>query len=301
MARRRSKDKSIIEVALNSGWQFSAILATSVLIATLLVPLLVSNQYLKPLLHNLAPLGFIVAGLFYLIALFRFLNRKPNLFNQFSDNRKEPLLTPLEGDLAFNKTFQIKPFDFSSPETTPPLWSLKLVQDLEWKRFEELCVAYYNEKGIRAEATDLGADGGIDIKLYQDGTSNPTSIAQCKAWGSKVGVKQVREFLGVMTHEKITKGFYMTSNGFTEEAKGLAQVNNVTLISGEMLLMMIGRLSKASQDKLIFLATKGDYKSPSCPSCGVKMVRRSGGIKKFWGCVNFPRCRQTLKLRAVDA
>ena len=301
MASRRSRDKSIIAVALNSGWQFSAILATTILIVTLLLPSIVSNQYLKPLLNTIAPIGFIVAGLFYLIALFRFLTRKPKLFNQFSDNRKQPSLAPLDSDLAFNKIIQNKPFGLSSPETKPTLWSLKLVQDLEWKRFEELCVAYYNEKGIRAEATDLGADGGIDIKLYQDGSSNPTSIVQCKAWGSKVGVKQVREFLGVMTHEKIRKGFYMTSNGFTEEAKGLAQVNNVTLISGEMLLMMIGRLSKASQDKLIFLATKGDYKSPSCPSCGVKMVRRSGGIKKFWGCVNFPRCRQTLKLRAVDA
>lgn len=49
---------------------------------------------------------------------------------------------------------------------------------------EKLCVGYFNEKGIRAASTDLGADGGIDIKLYQDNTGKPTSIAKCKAWGS---------------------------------------------------------------------------------------------------------------------
>lgn len=116
---------------------------------------------------------------------------------------------------------------------------------------EKVWGAFYSllfRKGIRAEATSLGADGGIDIKLYQDDSGNPTSIVQCKAWNSKqVGVKEIREFLGVMTHEKITKGFYMTSGEYSLDAKETALSNKITLINGEMFLVMINRLSVASQ------------------------------------------------------
>jgi len=39
-------------------------------------------------------------------------------------------------------------------------------------------------------------------------------------------------------------------------------------------------------------ATAGDYTTPTCASCGVKMIVRTpkAGGKAFWGCVNYPRC-----------
>lgn len=130
------------------------------------------------------------------------------------------------------------------PPERPIEWTLNLIREIEWKRFEELSTAYYQEKGIKAKATSIGADGGIDIKLYQDESGNPTAIVQCKAWSSKqVSVKEIREFLGVMTHEKITKGFYMTSGEFSIDAKGTATANKITLINGEMLLAMIKLLA----------------------------------------------------------
>lgn len=88
----------------------------------------------------------------------------------------------------------------------PTAWSLELIRDLEWKRFEDVCQQFYEMKGIRSETTALGPDGGIDIRLYQDDSGLASSIVQCKAWGERfVGVKPVRELLGVMIHEKIGK------------------------------------------------------------------------------------------------
>lgn len=180
----------------------------------------------------------------------------------------------------------------------PTEWSLQLIQDIEWEKFEELSTAYYLEKGIKAKATSLGADGGIDIKLYQDDSGNPTSIVQCKAWTSKyVGVKEIREFLGVMTHEKIAKGFYMTSGEFSIEAKVTAGSNKITLINGELFLAMIKRLPEKSQQKLLALATEGNYTTPSCSSCGTKMIKRNGKRGEFWGCSNYPRCKQMLHVK----
>lgn len=301
MARRRKKkDQSILTTALNREWQYSASFATFLLVATLLIPAIISNRFLTPILTGLSPLGYMVSAAFYLIALFKFIGNETKELEEVHAFFKKPPITPNTATLKAAKD-NLK--ETNNPAIKPTVWSLRLIQDLEWKRFEELSTAYYNAKGIRAETTTLGADGGIDIKLYQDDSGNPTSIVQCKAFANNVGVKLIREFLGVMTHEKIAKGFYMTTNGFTEEAKEIAKANHVTLINGEMLLMMIGRLNEASQQKLLALATEGDYKTPSCVSCGTKMKRRhvkSGKKPDFWGCANFPKCRQTLKLRAVD-
>lgn len=179
-------------------------------------------------------------------------------------------------------------------------WSIDLIRDIEWKRFEDVCQKFYEMKGIRSETTALGPDGGIDIRLFQDETSNATSIVQCKAWGERfVGVKPVRELLGVMTHEKIGKAFFMTSGRFSDDAKEVAKANRITLIDGEMFLMMIRRLPEDVRGGLLAFATEGDYKVPTCPTCGVKMKHVPGkaGRPDFWGCHNYPRCRQILGMR----
>lgn len=181
----------------------------------------------------------------------------------------------------------------------PASWSMELLQQIEWKLFEDISAAYYKEKGIRAELTKLGADGGIDIKLFQDDSGKPTSLVQCKAWNTKlVGVKPIREFLGVMSHEKIPKGFFMASGSYSPDAMEIAKANGITLVDGKMFLAMIQRLPADAQQRLLDLATAGEYTTPSCPSCGVKMRRRSGKRGDFWGCLNFPRCRQMLHVKA---
>lgn len=184
-----------------------------------------------------------------------------------------------------------------SPEKIekPSVWSIDLIRDIEWKRFEDVCQKFYELKGIRSETTPLGPDGGIDIRLYQDDSGLATSIVQCKAWGKRfVGVQPVRELLGVMTHEKIDKAFFMTSGRFSDDAKEVGKSNRITLIDGEMLLMMIQRLPSESQKSLLYYATEGDYLTPTCPSCGIKMKRNPGKDNRpdFWGCPNYRRCHQ---------
>ena len=185
-------------------------------------------------------------------------------------------------------------------EAKPTAWSIDVIRDVEWKRFEDLCLKFYEMSGIRSETTALGPDGGMDILLYQDDTGKPTAIVQCRAWGERlVGVRPVRELLGVMTHEKIGKAFFLTSGHFADDAKMLASSNRITLIDGEMLLIMIRRLPATAQGCLLEFATEGDYKTPTCPSCGIKMKHVAGkpGNQGFWACHNHPRCRQRFAMR----
>lgn len=186
--------------------------------------------------------------------------------------------------------------------TRPAAWTIELIQALEWKRFEDVCQQFYEAKGIRSKTTPLGPDGGIDIHLFQDDTARPTSVVQCKARLS-VGVKPVRELLGVMVSEKVEKAFFMTSGRFTEEAKAFARANRITLIDGDMFLMMVRRLPAAIQQSLLEFAVAGDYAIPTCPRCGAPMKHVAGrnGRPDFWGCSSYPRCRQTLGMRGAKA
>jgi restriction system protein len=295
-----------------------------------------SNMLLKPMASGVAGLAWLLLGVFLVIGAFVFAAQKaatkaetdsessakwipgmwpgrqgtPGTANQ-PQERREPVdlsqKAVAEPEIPIKRVPLAEPqYDLSSQKersARPKLeWSLELVRDIEWKRFEDLCPKFYETKGIRSECTALGPDGGIDIRLYQDG-ERATSIVQCKAWGARfVGVKPVRELLGVMTHEKIEKAFFMTSGQFSDEAKEVAKSNRITLIDGQMLLMMIKRLSGEQQSALLEFATAGDYTTPTCPSCAVKMRKVSGKASRpdFWGCGNFPKCRQILGMRRSD-
>jgi len=104
-----------------------------------------------------------------------------------------------------------------------------------------------------------------------------------------------------MAHEKIDKAFFMASGNFTDDAKAFAQGNRITLINGDMLVTMMKRLPESARQSLLVFATEGDFTTPTCPSCGIKMRRVAGtnGRPDFWGCQNYPRCRQKLGMRAA--
>lgn len=97
-----------------------------------------------------------------------------------------------------------------------------------------------------------------------------------------------------MTHEKIGKGFFMTTGYYSDDAKELAKSNPITLMDGDMLLMMILRLPLDARSQLLAFATAGDYTTPTCPTCGIKMQSMPGknGRPDFWGCRDYPKCRQ---------
>lgn len=180
------------------------------------------------------------------------------------------------------------------------MWSEEVLHRMEWKRLEEVCCRYYKEKGIRAETTRLGADGGIDIRLYQDAADpeRMTCVVQCKAHAKPVGVKDVRELRGVMAHEKVEKGFFFAPAGFTEEALAFAEHNRIVALDARLFLAMIVRLPAAKRDALLEYATEGDWTTPTCPSCGTRMVARKSSRGPFWGCPDYPRCRGKLPMRA---
>ncbi|MGZ4091303.1 MAG: restriction endonuclease, partial [Bacteroidia bacterium] len=177
-------------------------------------------------------------------------------------------------------------------------WNKKLIKSLEWKRYEEVCTEYLRLKNCNAEVTCTGADGGVDIKI-KDQEGNLFAIGQCKSWSKAIGVNLIRELYGVMMSEKAEYGLFFTTTGFTLEAIRFKQGKKIILIDTDELLKLINELNEDDRNKLQMMAIEGDYKTPTCVSCNTKMVKRivkngRNSGNEFWGCANYPRCKQRL-------
>lgn len=173
----------------------------------------------------------------------------------------------------------------------PRNWSIRLLSEIEWKKFEELCLGYFSLKDVYAELIPKGTNGYIELRL--DGAAKVNAIVKHKTSIKDIGVKDIKALLTLMAQLGVSKGFYMTPGSFSDEAKAFAKENKVTLISGGMLLTMLKRLRNSQQKRLLNVATEGDYRTPTCPSCNVKMISRHGPHqdKYYWGCIYKPRCK----------
>lgn len=177
-------------------------------------------------------------------------------------------------------------------------WTIEALRVLEWKRFELLCAKYYETIGFVCQTQQSGADGGIDVRLFKSDLPKPLAIVQCKAWTAAVGVKEVRELLGIMAHEKVARGIFITTGSYTRDALEFGRANPIQLLDGPAFLDKIIGLPLEQRNELSQFAFNGDYRTPTCASCGIKLVRRDGKRGPFWGCVNYPRCKTTLPYSA---
>ncbi|WP_447776836.1 restriction endonuclease [Variovorax boronicumulans] len=185
-----------------------------------------------------------------------------------------------------------------APSTAPHAsqesqWSPAVLHAIEWRRFEALCEALYAQAGFTTRSQSHGADGGVDIWL-QSKHSDVPRIVQCKHWqGKAVGVKEMREFFGVMASHQLKSGTYVTSSTFSAEAAAFAKANGIHAQDGAALLQLIGQRTPEQQAALLAMAYEGEYWRPTCASCGTKMVERSSSKNdgSFWGCANYPKCR----------
>ncbi len=210
----------------------------------------------------------------------------------------EPAFIPGSAQRRTAVNHEISPYLRSETHKPTKLTQL-LLNEIEWKRFETLCAAAIHELGLDPKETKYGADGGIDIVVYKVGVDGPVGIVQCKAGENRiVGVKHIRELLGVMAHGNYKQAMFMTTGEYTQEAIDFAK-GKITLVTGEMLINKINSMPQDKLQHLLDVAFEGDYRTPTCPQCGVKMVLRQASTGKnagsnFWGCVHYPKCRQTL-------
>lgn len=170
---------------------------------------------------------------------------------------------------------------------------------LEWRRFEILIESLLCAEGVMAYRTSPGPDDGIDLVIRMEKSSHSPVIAivQCKAWKtSLVGVKAVRELYGVMVAKSAQRAYLFAIDGFTDAAEEFVNGKPVELIDGEGIIEKFNNLRRDQRGSIIKEVFSGDFSTPTCPSCDIKMVPRRSRYGESWGCVSFPKCKNTIRI-----
>ena len=142
----------------------------------------------------------------------------------------------------------------------------------------------------------------MDIWLHSANAQGPVSVVQCKHWqGKAVGVKEMREFFGVMSSHQLKRGTYATTSTYTVDAQQFAKANGIHTLDGSALLALIAKRTPEQRQTLLAVAFEGEYWRPTCASCGIKLVKRTPakGGAAFWGCSNYPKCKSRLPMVAA--
>ena len=96
-------------------------------------------------------------------------------------------------------------------------------------QFERAVAIIFREKGFDVEFTPQSNDQGVDLILKKDGA---VSIVQCKAYKKNVGVRAVRELVGVRASwPNAEEAILVALFDFSRGAKKFAAEQNIKLVS----------------------------------------------------------------------
>lgn len=142
--------------------------------------------------------------------------------------------------LAFISFFR----PFKSKKIFYSVHDINSLRGLDWREFEILTAQIMRSMHYRVqEQGGARADGGIDLIAYK---KNFKYIIQCKHWKTTtVGVKIVREMLGVSIHEKASGVYIFTCGKFTKEAIEFAKEKRVYLVNGQQICRLLEKLKNS--------------------------------------------------------
>jgi len=133
-------------------------------------------------------------------------------------------------------------------------WSLGVLTRMDRGNFESLCQAFFTQAGFATNAQGYGSEGGVDIWVQSRHMPEPR-IVRCRHWeGRPVQVKELRDFLGVMSAQGLKHGTYVTSSSFATEASEFAKANGIQMQDGPQLLKLISHRTPEQQSALLAIA-----------------------------------------------
>jgi len=123
------------------------------------------------------------------------------------------------------------------------------VQSLTWMDFERLVVQLLVKMGYGGSVKDAGralaksGDEGIDGTIKEDKLGLDVIYIQAKKWqaGNTVGRPEIQKFVGALAGQGAKKGIFITTSGFTKEAREYQPKNEtkIVLIDGDELTQLM--------------------------------------------------------------
>lgn len=200
--------------------------------------------------------------------------------------------SPIVGGLT---PTEASPPPFPSPPDAPVKLTLELLRQLEWKRFELLVQRDLEARGIRVACTGVGVEGGVDLHLYRGDELQPYGFVQCDTHATRaVTLDQITAFFDLIAVAGV-EGTFVTTGAFSPGAQAWAQTKGVVVVPGNTVVARFNALPATTRGRILEEVTAGDYLTPTCRSCDVKLIPASAASPEVaWVCPRAPRCSYTL-------
>lgn len=154
-------------------------------------------------------------------------------------------------------------------------WTLELLRDLDWKRFQELVALLLLRTGFQAEIAWIRPDAAVVMTVTHPTQGGTDALVQCPAWNlADTPLAPLRDLHHAVLEAGAARGIFITPGDFSAEARAYARNKPLELIDGRDLLRTLSRLSPEEHAYYLRIATVGQYNVPSCPECARKMELR---------------------------
>jgi len=111
--------------------------------------------------------------------------------------------------------------------------------------FEEMVAELYRAMGHQAKRTGMSGDHGVDVVV--NAKNGEKWVVQCKRWRTPAGESIVRDFYGMMLHEKAAQGAIIATSGFSQPAREWAMGKPLYLYNGKEFLRLWEKVKKQQQ------------------------------------------------------
>lgn len=117
---------------------------------------------------------------------------------------------------------------------------------MDWNDFEhlirELFEKEFSKSGAEVRITHANHDRGVDAIIYDpDPIRGGKFVVQAKRYTKLVDVSAVRDLYGTIQNENANRGILVTTSHYGPDAYEFAKNKNITLLTGENLLHLLGK------------------------------------------------------------
>ncbi|WP_260471950.1 restriction endonuclease [Bacillus salinus] len=185
---------------------------------------------------------FDITNFYYLIGLVLFAVVMGTITSSFvpdmrkKENKHKNMYTGLPNKLITNNSVEkstIKNKPTSLRDNSNILRAEKEImtlplENISWREFEELCYLYYKAKGYKPRKTSEGADGGVDLIIFNRHHNTEVAV-QIKHYkkGQQIDVKLIRELDSAKKNHGCILAEMITSSRFTNPALIEADRRNI--------------------------------------------------------------------------
>jgi restriction system protein len=107
--------------------------------------------------------------------------------------------------------------------------------------FEKYLENLFKKLGYKVKRTQASGDYGADLIISNH---DYKAAVQAKRYKNRVGLKAVQEIVSAKAFYRCSDAWVVTNSHFTNQARNLAKMNNVSLVDREELIKMIVKANK---------------------------------------------------------